>query len=59
MVKALSRALHYALPFDLKGALKRRAMHIPDRFSADRGCSGNFYFEALLNARVYLKRAEL
>ena len=24
-----------------------------------RGCSGNFYFEALLNARVYLKRAEL
>ena len=35
LLKVLSHALHYALPFDLKGALARRAMRIPDRFTAD------------------------
>ena len=35
LLNALSRALHFALPFDLKGALVRRAMHIPERFKAD------------------------
>jgi hypothetical protein len=35
LIKALSHALHYALPFDLKGALARRAMHIPERFKAN------------------------
>ena len=35
LLKVLAKALQYALPFDLKGALARRAMHIPDRFKAD------------------------
>jgi len=35
LLKALAKALQYALPFDLKGALARRAMRIPDRFKAD------------------------
>ena len=35
LLKALAKALQYALPFDLKGALARRAMYIPDCFKAD------------------------
>ena len=35
LLKALSRALQYAIPFDIKGTLGRRAMHIPDRFKAN------------------------
>ena len=32
LLKALSSALQYALPFDNNGALARRAIHIPERF---------------------------
>ena len=35
LLKALAHALQYALPYDIKGALARRAMHVPDRFTAD------------------------
>lgn len=35
LLKALAKALQYALPFDVKGALARRSMHIPDRFTVD------------------------
>lgn len=35
LLKTLAKALQYALPFDAKGALARRAMHIPERFTAD------------------------
>jgi hypothetical protein len=35
LLHALAKALQYALPFDAKGTLARRAMHIPDCFTAD------------------------
>ena len=36
LIKALAHVLQYVLPFELKGALARRAMHIPDRFLAEK-----------------------
>ena len=36
LIDTLSRALMYALPFDEKGALKRRGVHIPDNFTVDK-----------------------
>ena len=35
LIKTLSAALQFAIPFDLKGALSRRAIYIPQRFKAD------------------------
>ena len=32
---ALKDALQYALPFDIRGVLERRSMHVPDRWTAD------------------------
>ena len=36
LLTALSKALQYSLPFDLQGALSRRGMHIPVRFTAEK-----------------------